>query len=321
MSTRITSNMMSRSVLADINDITARQAATQRKMSSGKEITRPSDDPFGAGRALSLRTELAGIKQYTKNAQEAQGWMTVTDTALGKLGDLAQRARELVVAGASDTTTAGGREAMAKEIDQIIAGMKQEANATYDGRYVLAGNGTVPPTKPYDSTLTATPASSTPPPLPALNDAYLSPDTAPQTRVIGAGVPIQVDANGTEVLGGSATATGDMLGVLRDIAAHLRSTSPADTPLLSSQDLKALDGQIDNLLGVRARIGAGMNRLETAQSRLGELEESATSLLSDVEDADMAKTMIDFSTQQAVYQSALNAGARIVQPSLLDFLH
>jgi len=178
----------------------------------------------------------------------------------------------------------------------------------------------VPPTKPYDSTLTTTLASSAPPPAPVYNDGYLSPDTAAQTRIIGAGVPIQVDANGTEVLGGSATATGNMLGVLRDIAAHLRSTNPADTAKLSSQDLSNLDAQIDNVLGVRARIGAGMNRLDTAQSRLGELEESATSLLSNVEDADMAQTMIDFSTQQAVYQSALNAGARIVQPSLLDFL-
>jgi flagellar hook-associated protein 3 FlgL len=321
MSTRITNNMMSRSVLADINDIQARQTATQRKMSSGKEITRPSDDPFGAGRALSLRTELAGIQQYGKNAQEAQGWMTVTDTALGKLGDLAQRARELVVSGATDTMTASGREAVAKEIDQLIAGMKQEANATYDGRYVLAGNGTVPPSRPYDSALVPTAASSAPPPAPVYNDGYLSPDSVAQNRTIGAGVPIQVDANGTEVLGGTPTSTGNMLGVLRDIAAHLRSTNPADTAQLGTQDLRNLDGQIDNLLGVRARIGAGMNRLETAQSRLGELEEATTSLLSNVEDADMAKTMIDFSTQQAVYQSALNVGARIIQPSLLDFLH
>ncbi len=44
------------------------------------------------------------------------------------------------------------------------------------------------------------------------------------------------------------------------------------------------------------------------------------SLLSKTEDADMAKTLVDASTQQAVYQSALQAGAKIVQTSLLDFL-
>jgi len=316
MSTRITNNMISRSVLADLNDIAARQSSTRRKMSSGKEINRPSDDPFGAGRAISLRGELDGIRQYTKNVNEAQGWMTVTDTAVAKIGDLVQRARELLVQGANGTTTPSGRDAIAKEIDQLIAGVKQEANATYDGRYVLAGNASSGP-PPYDSTLVDTPPSSSPPV--ALNDAYGG-DTAPQYREIGSGVTLRVDANGDEILGGNAASTGDLLGVLRDIAGHLRSTSVADTTQLGSGDLSRLDAQIDNLLGVRARIGAGMNRLETAEGRLSELEEGATSLLSDVEDADMAKTLTDFSTQQAVYQSALNAGARIVQSSLLDFL-
>jgi flagellar hook-associated protein 3 FlgL len=108
-----------------------------------------------------------------------------------------------------------------------------------------------------------------------------------------------------------------MLAVLRDVATHLRS---GDTASLGNDDLKALDGQIDNVLAVHARVGAGMNRLETASSRLAQIEESTTGMLSDTEDADMAKVLTDYSTQQAVYQSALQAGARIVQTSLLDFL-
>ncbi|MEA2385870.1 MAG: flagellar hook-associated protein 3 FlgL, partial [Thermoleophilaceae bacterium] len=70
----------------------------------------------------------------------------------------------------------------------------------------------------------------------------------------------------------------------------------------------------------RATVGATTNRLEAADNRLAEVEESAIKLLSDVEDADMAKTLIDFSMQQNVYQSALHAGANIIQQSLLDFL-
>ena len=59
MSTRITNSMTSRSVLADLNDVANRQAATRRQMSSGKAVNRPSDDPYAAGRALShCRTAL-----------------------------------------------------------------------------------------------------------------------------------------------------------------------------------------------------------------------------------------------------------------------
>jgi flagellar hook-associated protein 3 FlgL len=309
MSTRITNNMMSRSVLSDLNDIAGKQARTRREMSSGKAITKPSDDPYAAGRALSLRSELAGVKQHERNVQEAQGWMTVTDTALSQITDMAQSARELVVQGSTDTLPQTSRNAIADQIDQLIAGMKQEANATYDGRYVLGGNRTN--VRPYDSTTTKTD------PLVPANDGYAG-DTANQLREIGPSVTIGVNVHGDEVLGGAPGATGDMLGVLRNIATHLRA---GDTAALGTTDLKAMQDQIDNTLAVRARVGAGMNRLETASSRLSEMEESATSMLSNTEDADMAETLVNFSTQQAVYQSALNAGARIVQTSLLDFLH
>jgi flagellar hook-associated protein 3 FlgL len=308
MSTRITNNMLSRSVLSDLNDIAAKQAQTRREMSSGKAITKPSDDPYAAGRAISLRSDLAGIKQHERNVQEAQGWMTVTSTALSQITDMAQTARQLVVQGSTDTLPQESRNAIADQIDQLIAGMKQEANATYDGRYVLGGNRTN--VRPYDSTENKTD------PLIPTNDAYAG-DTANQLREIGPGVTMVVNVHGDEVLGGAPGATGDMLGTLRDIATHLRS---GDTKALGTDDLKNVQGQIDNLLSVQARVGAGMNRLETAASRLAEIEESTTSMLSNTEDADMAETLINFSTQQAVYQSALNAGARIVQSSLLDFL-
>src|SRR3954469_17124804 len=181
MSTRITSSMMTRSLLSDINDVANRQDATRRQMSSGKQITKPSDDPYATARAMSLRTDLAGIKQHQRNVTEAQSWMTVTDTTLGSINDLAQHARELVVQGATDTLPQASRDAIADQIDQIIAGMKQEANATYDGRYVLGGSKTDTP--PYDATLTTTDPSVTP------NDAY-SGDAVSQLREIGPGVTL-----------------------------------------------------------------------------------------------------------------------------------
>lgn len=299
---RITNSMMNRSVLSDLNDVANRLTETQRKLSSGKDVNRPSDDPYRAGRAIGLRGDIEGMKQYGRNIDEALGWQTVTDTALTTMTKFAQRARELVVEGATETLSQADRDAIAQEIDQIIAGMKQEANATYDGRYVFAGTDTAG--RPYDSTLgTGT-------------DAFAG-DQLIQQREIGPGVRLGVNVTGDEILGGATGASGNMLAVLRDVATHLRS---GDAESLGGADLSALDDEMDNLLAVQARVGAGMNRLETAKSRLLEVQEAATKMLSDVEDADMARTIIDFNTQQAVYQSALKAGAQVIQPSLLDFL-
>jgi flagellar hook-associated protein 3 FlgL len=71
---------------------------------------------------------------------------------------------------------------------------------------------------------------------------------------------------------------------------------------------------------MRATLGATANRLEAAALRLGESEEATLGLLAETEDADIAKTLVDFSMQQSVYESALRAGASIVQASLLDWL-
>ena len=58
MSTRITTGMTQRNILSDLHRVNERLNRTQQKVASNKEITRPSDDPFNASRALALRTSI-----------------------------------------------------------------------------------------------------------------------------------------------------------------------------------------------------------------------------------------------------------------------
>jgi flagellar hook-associated protein 3 FlgL len=304
MSIRITSNMISRSVLNDLNDVSTRLAKTQERLSSGKQITRASDDPYGASRALTLRGDLAGTQQYQRNVGEATAWEDVTDASLSKITDAVQRARELAVQGASDSSGQAARTAAAAEIDQLIASVKQEANASYGGRYVFSGTNT--DIRPYDVT--------------AASDAY-SGNAGVVAREIGQGVSVPLNVLGVDILGqGQTAADGKLLNVLRDISDHLKSGTVTDMNTLRTTDLKAIDTNLDAISQARATVGATTNRLESADSRLQQVEETLTKQLSDVEDADMAKTAVDYSMQQSVYRSALQAGANIVQQSLLDFL-
>lgn len=305
MSVRITQAMIARGTLGSIQDVSGQLAQTQRKMATGREITRPSDDPFGTSRALSLRTELDGLRQLQRNIDEADGWLTVTDSALDKMTALVQRVRELTIAGATDSAGPTARNSIADEIDQLIKAVKQEANASYGGRYVFAGTETE--TKPY---------------LVEGSDAFQG-DGAAIAREIGPGVSIQVNTIGRAILGdGNADGVDDgkLLDTLRTVVEHLRAGTPAAADALRGDDIKNLDRNLQDLLRTRAGVGALQKRLEAAGARIGETQETVMGLLSKTEDADMAKTLIDFSTQQSVYQSALKAGANIVQSSLLDFL-
>lgn len=304
MSVRITDSMVSRTILSDLGAADRRLALTQRRLSSGKQLTRPADDPFGVDRAMRLRSELEATRQFRRNVNEGSGWTTATEAALTRITDVVQRARELLIDGGNDSNGPVAREAIATEIDALTESLKQEANATYGGRSVFAGTATE--TTPYEL---------------GGSDVYAG-NAGTVARVIGSGVSVAINVSAQGLLGnGQGAADNKLLDVMRDLAEHLRGGTPADAEALRGTDLERLDTNLDELTRVRAVVGATANRLDAAGTRLDELEESGTDLLSKVEDADMAETLVQYSTQKAAYESALHAGANIVQTSLLDFLH
>lgn len=304
MSMRVTTLMSSRATLRDLNDGLSRLTRLQDQLSSGKQISRPSDDPYGTSRALALRGELGGLDQFQRNVDDGIGWLNTSDTALGQMSDVLARVRELLVNGGNDTTGPASRAALADEIDQLTESVKQEADVQYGGRSVFSGT-----------------ATDTPPYALGGADTYAG-DAGTITRAIGPGVQIPINTDIRALLGDGQAARDDkLLNTLRDISDHLRGGTTADADALRGTDLQRLDANLDVLNGIRADVGARTNRLDVAGSRLSGLALNSTKLLSDVEDADMAQTITQYTTQQAAYNAALKAGANIVQTSLLDFLH
>jgi flagellar hook-associated protein 3 FlgL len=307
MATRITTSMVQRNVLADLNAISAKLTKTQMKAASNKEISRPSDDPFNASRAMALRQNVNATKQYQRNVEDAMGWQDATEQALDRITESVRDARDLFVQAGTDSTDQTSRESIAVELEQIIEAIKQNASATYRGSYLFSGGETG--VRPYQ---------------PGATDAYqgdqggLDPSVPGIVREIGPGVTMTINTVGSEVLGDGQAANDDkLLDVLRDAVDNLRA---GDAASVRGVDLERLDANLDALLEVRAANGARSNRLEAALSRLDEVEESTVKQLSNVEDADIAETLIELNSQTAAYQAALRAGASIVQSSLMDFL-
>jgi len=307
MATRITTSMVQRNVLADLNAISAKLTRTQMKAASGKEISRPSDDPFNASRAMALRHNVNATKQYQRNVEDAIGWHDATEQALDRITESVREARELLVQAGTDSTDQTSRNSIAAELEQLIESMKQNAGATYRGSFLFSGGET--DVRPY---------------LPGADDGYhgdrggLDPAVPGIVREIGPGVTMAINTVGEQVLGGGQAAGDDkLLHVLRDAVVHLRA---GDGASLRGTDLVRLDAGLDGLLEVRAANGARTNRLEAAMTRLGEVEESTVKQLSSVEDADIAETLIRLNSQTAAYHAALRAGANLVQSSLMDFL-
>lgn len=298
---RITEGIISGRNLADLQRANAAVAKASMQVSTGNRLQRPSDDPQAVQRALNLRGDLAATAQYMDTAGASQGWAQATDDALADINDVLQRAREAVVQGGNGTMSQKDRNDIATQIDQLIGQAKASGNATFDGQYIFAGQKT--DTAPYD---------------PDGADTYNG-DTGSIVRTIGPGVSVQLNGSMGSVLGNGSD--GKALQVLRDIAAHLRGGTAADTNALRTTDLSAIDASMADVSTARAEAGALSNRLTTATNRLTDLQTSTEKVRSGVEYVDLAEAISTLSSQQAVYQAALQAtGSSLSQRTLMDFL-
>ena len=111
LSERITHSMLTTPCCPTCSNITDRLSQSQAQLSSGKRILKPSDDPFGTSRALALpRRPRARTPQYQTNVNDGSAWLDADrHGARRHHRALVQRARDLIVQGANDTSGAQPR--------------------------------------------------------------------------------------------------------------------------------------------------------------------------------------------------------------------
>lgn len=290
MISRVTSTTQMRAAQANLQASAQRLAQLQEQSSSLKAISRASDDPARAANALAVRAEQRATAQYTRNADNGTGWLATLDTALGASTTILNRARDLTVQGSNaGTMTAAAREAIAVQIDGLRQDLLTQANASYLGRTVFAGNSDAGVVFAADGT-------------------YSGGAPSPVLRRVGSDAMVRVDADGSAVFGTVFT-------LLTNISDALRG-SPASV----SSYLGAVDTALTTVIGANADVGARQARIEAASAALvtekGALEAQRVQL----EDADLATVILDLKLQEVAYQSALAVTARVIQPTLMDFL-
>lgn len=294
---RVTNNMLVMNFMNDYNNNLERMQKDQNMLSSGKRVNKPSDDPVAVAASLRIKTDISRNDAYTKNVDDATSWLDLTDSALGQLGDLLQRTRELAVQGSNGTLTQNDMQKIADEIGQLKAQMIQVGNTQYNGRYIFAGFKTT--TQPFTDA----------------SNSYSGDSGAIQFEVGAGGSKIAVNVTGDRVFdvsGGSS----NLLNMMDNLKTALES---GDNQTVSNM-LSDIDKQMENVLAIRADVGAKSNRIDLTKNRLQSDNYNFTSLLSKNEDADIAQVITNLNMDQNVYRASLAAGARIIQPSLIDFL-
>lgn len=290
---RITQRSVSERTLVGLQSNLARLGKVQEQLSSGKLIQRPSDSPTGTVSAMQFRSDLRVNEQWGRNADDALGWLGTIDSTLSSSLTTMRRVRDLTVQGLNTgANSALDRNAIAAEIDGLRDTLLGQANATYLDRPVFGG--TTASSKAFD-------ASGT----------FIG-DSNRVERTAGAGGPVRVDANGADVFG---TGANSLFGVLESISAKLRGD-----PSTLDADLSALDGHLLNVTSKLSDVGTRYGRMEALKQDASDRVIEMRGSLSAVEDIDLPATIVELQLAETAYQAALGATAKVITPSLMDFL-
>ena len=303
---RITSNAIFHQLTADINRAATRLFERQRQVASTKRMAAASDDPIGAGLAVSLRETMAQLLQAQRNGDMAenkleasQGVLTDIFSVLGDVKDLARR-------GVDGNMSNADRQDLATQVNQMLEQVLSDANARSIDGYLFGGTQTT--VAPFAAirlageitTVTANPLGI---------DGQMEAELPGGLRVV-ANVP------GSTVFTLTSPQTVDIFPLLIKIRDDLRAGNVA----FVEADLINLDTAVDQVRVVMADVGSRIGRIRDIQQRSQSDLLTIKSRLSRIEDTDIAEAAIELQQAQIVYQAALSSASKGMQVSLVDFL-
>ncbi len=309
---RVTSGVMVDNMMRNLQKNISRLDEYNRQLASGKKFENPSQDPIGVITSMGLKNLVAGSEQYIKNIGHANDWLDNTESALGSQGDILQRARELVVNAANGTLSESDKDSIKGEIVELRKELINIANSKISDRYLFAGQKTKIDSgdpKPFEEGIDG--------------EIEYNGDNKDIRREIGADISMVINTDGQGAFKDSI----DTLKALEELLTESDSGTDGigvvgtDIGLADlSEGLGQMDILIENNLQDRARIGAKVNRLDLSLNRMEDQKHNTRKILSENEDIDIAEVITEMKMQESVYRASLSVGARIIQPTLVDFI-
>ena len=288
---RVTQSMMQKDMLNNLFKSQASMNKYLTQIQTGKKISRPSDDPVIAMKGMTFRTDKTEIEQYQRNTTEIWSWMDNSDDALDKGTKVMQRLEYLAVQASNGTYTEDERKAVKEEVDQLKEQLMDIANTQVNGKYIFNGTDTDKP---------------------PIQDGKIVKGDGRDNMVkiaISKGIQFEVNVN-PDVF------SEEVFKAIDDFSEALDT----DDQEAIEKSIGELQDATKGIINGRAKLGARMNRLELVEDRLEQQYITAEDTIAKNEGVDFEEAVTNLLSQEVMHRAALSAGAKIIQPSLMDFL-
>jgi flagellar hook-associated protein 3 FlgL len=302
---RVTNSMMANSHLNNLQNNLQRLDKLNLQMDTGKQVNRLSDDPYKAIKIINLKHEIEEMDKYNYNCDETKGFLETTDESLDQLGSIASEIKEALTQAASGTNGPDEINSIGQKINELIKQAGTVLNTSYAGKNVLGGTAT--DEKPVEVVTNTDGTVSIQ--INSKHSDLLKLDEEMEVE-LSPGININYNVNLKDFDGQKN------LNSLNDISKAFADKDQAKIGKL----IENIDTMLSDIVNTRAVVGAKTNTVDAMKENNEENIINMKGEFSQKQDVDLMQKYIELTQAQMTYSASLQVGAKIIQPTILDFL-
>ena len=293
---KITNNITALNAVRQLNKNQKSAASSMAKLSSGYKINTAADDAAGLAISEKMRAQIRGLKQASKNSEEAISLIQTAEGALNEVTSILQRMRGLAVKASTETLEEADAVEIKQEFDNLIEEINDIATKTKFNKKALFDSTQVDDDADGDGTLDGVLTGTT-------NFEASDGTTVPITTLK---FTFQTGANENDTL------TLEIADV-RSVSLQFDGSDDISDQAEARTIITKVDDALKFVYDQRAKLGAVQNRLEYKISNLDSSAQNLQSAESGIRDVDMAEEMVNYTSQEILQNAAQAMLARANQ--------
>lgn len=266
---------------------------------TGKRILNPSDDPASTNEILNLKNEINKLSQFSRNRLFADTVLSYADTLLSGIEDRLRSLYATALRAANQTLTTYQLTAIGKEFEEALKLLLNTANEKIGNNYIFSGNALT--NKPFDE----------------VTLDYIAGSSGDFTVYIDENYSVSTFLEGGRVFGitTSDPSVNNIFKVIKSIADKLQNGQSLD-----STDIENLQKSYEQVSKIRAEIGSILKELRNEQVYQETRKDTLEKQKSDMEDADIAKSISDYERYKLTYDAIMKLFVNHRGLSILDYI-